>query len=51
METPPIHKRRDDRPSKQINFRHRAAPSEHKTYVEQEDWREVCLSPMVYLTH
>ena len=50
-ETPSIHERPDDRPSKQVDFRHFAALSEHKAYAEQEDWREVCLPIMAYLTH
>jgi len=50
-ETPPIHERRGDKPSKQFGLGHHAAPSEHKAYAEQKDWREVCLPPMAYLTH
>jgi hypothetical protein len=50
-ETSQIHERRDDWPSKQVDFRHNAAPSENKAYPEQEDWREVCLPPMAYLTY
>ena len=49
-ETPSIHERRDDRPSKQADFRHYAAPSGHKD-AEQEDWREVCFPHMAYFTH
>jgi hypothetical protein len=50
MET--LTERSDDWPGKQkIETRHNPAPSERKAYVEQDDWREVCLPLRLCLTY
>jgi hypothetical protein len=43
-ETLTVYERRDDWPGKQIDV----GQSEHKANAKQDDWREVCVSPLLY---
>ena len=49
-ETLTVCEHRDDWPGKQTDVRH-PAPPEPKAHAEQDDWREVCYPPMLYLIH
>src|SRR5258708_2453015 len=45
------HERCNGLPRKQSDVQHNVVPLERKAYTEQEDWREVCLPSMSFLTH
>ena len=50
-ETLTVYERRDDWPGKQIEVGQYPVPSERKVNAEQDNWREVCLPPMLYLLY